>query len=574
MNKRGWLGLSVSLAVMLLMGVGAGAEESGHSVVELGDDVYVPIGEPLDTLAPLATDPLGLVIGVDTIRQHTLGVDVLDVWACGVAESPTELVAELDQYIGPYFDYHSRGRYDPRFMARGYAGDDAGECQSHSQANASANANGALHITPGAGGFASPGMTCGFSPCGSDYYRDGSQRAGFIGQALGFHSTAAHEMGHMLSWPHSYTGSQTGYLGEYDNALDLMSGNYGKTEGSYGSYPEPYATAAINLYAAGWIDPEEVRVVAGSEATFDLVTGPASGVRMAVVRSGTLLYVMGARIPSTYDPIPEHWSGVEIYEVENCTVSEIECLFDMSKSPGFRRVKPYPAEPFDHSDSGAYDRPLAHVIRPGATTTVAGARVEVGATSGDRIRVTIDPPAGPTFSDTSGSVFMSDIEWLGASGITKGCNPPANTLFCPDDDVTRGQMAAFLHRALPNLTTGAATDFRDDNGSVFEADIEWLASAGVTRGCNPPVNDRFCPDEIVTRAQMAAFLHRALPGLVTGVATDFRDDDGDVFEADIEWLAATGVTKGCNPPANDRFCPADPVTRGAMAAFLHRALDG
>ncbi|MDH4307732.1 MAG: S-layer homology domain-containing protein [Acidimicrobiia bacterium] len=37
-------------------------------------------------------------------------------------------------------------------------------------------------------------------------------------------------------------------------------------------------------------------------------------------------------------------------------------------------------------------------------------------------------------------------------------------------------------------------------------------------------------------------------------------------------LAAAGVTRGCNPPVNDRFCPAEPVTRGQMAAFLHRAL--
>ncbi|HLU30619.1 MAG TPA: S-layer homology domain-containing protein, partial [Acidimicrobiia bacterium] len=171
------------------------------------------------------------------------------------------------------------------------------------------------------------------------------------------------------------------------------------------------------------------------------------------------------------------------------------------------------------------------------------------------------------------NVFASDIEWLADSGITKGCNPPTNTLFCPDEPVTRGQMAAFLHRALPDLATGAATDFRDDNGLVFESDVEWLSATGVTRGCNPPTNDRFCPHDTVTRAQMAAFLHRALPDLVTDAGSvDFVDDNGSVFEADIEWLAATGVTRGCNPPTNDRFCPNAPVTRGAMAAFLHRAL--
>jgi hypothetical protein len=72
---------------------------------------------------------------------------------------------------------------------------------------------------------------------------------------------------------------------------------------------------------------------------------------------------------------------------------------------------------------------------------------------------------------------------------------------------------------------------------------------------------------------MAAFLVRAL-GLAAPGDVDFVDDDGSIFEADIEKLAAAGITRGCNPPVNDMFCPSDPVTRGQMAAFLRRALDG
>jgi hypothetical protein len=119
----------------------------------------------------------------------------------------------------------------------------------------------------------------------------------------------------------------------------------------------------------------------------------------------------------------------------------------------------------------------------------------------------------------------------------------------------------------------AAGAFVDDDGSVFEADIEALAAAGITYGCNPPEDDRFCPDDPVSRGQMAAFLVRALD-LDGGDGDRFVDDDGSVFEADIEALAAAGITYGCNPPEDDRFCPGDPVTRGQMAAFLVRALPG
>jgi hypothetical protein len=71
-------------------------------------------------------------------------------------------------------------------------------------------------------------------------------------------------------------------------------------------------------------------------------------------------------------------------------------------------------------------------------------------------------------------------------------------------------MAAFLVRALEYRDDGGGNRFTDDNNSVFEGAIDRLATAGVTRGCNPPVNDRFCPDQPVTRGQMAAFLTRAL----------------------------------------------------------------
>jgi hypothetical protein len=179
-----------------------------------------------------------------------------------------------------------------------------------------------------------------------------------------------------------------------------------------------------------------------------------------------------------------------------------------------------------------------------------------------------DDGGASTFTDIQGHVFEDDIIWLADRGITKGCNPPANDLFCPDDLVTRGQMAAFLNRAL-NLPSTSQEFFTDDNGSVFEGDINRLAAAGITKGCNPPANDQFCPTDRVTRGQMASFLVRAL-GLTEGGSTDFfSDDNGNTHEEDINRLATADITRGC---AHDLFCPKDFVSRGQMAAFLHRGL--
>ncbi|MDX2343685.1 MAG: S-layer homology domain-containing protein, partial [Acidimicrobiia bacterium] len=114
--------------------------------------------------------------------------------------------------------------------------------------------------------------------------------------------------------------------------------------------------------------------------------------------------------------------------------------------------------------------------------------------------------------------------------------------------------------------------FWDDDNSLFEADIEALAAAGVTNGCNPPTNNRYCPDANLTRGEMAAMLVRAL-NLTATNGTNFTDDNDSIFEADIERLSAAGITKGCNPPTNNRYCPHSRVTRGEMAAFLTRALN-
>ena len=181
-----------------------------------------------------------------------------------------------------------------------------------------------------------------------------------------------------------------------------------------------------------------------------------------------------------------------------------------------------------------------------------------------------DSPGG-TFTDDNGNTHEGAIEAIAAASITLGCNPPANTLYCPSESVTRGQMAAFLARAF-GLEANTHPGFDDVPADhTFATDIGKLATAGITRGCNPPANDRYCPDEPVTRAAMSAFLVRAV-GLTTNTHPDFTDVQPDeTFAEDIGRLATAGITRGCNPPANDRFCPDVAVARDQMASFLARA---
>ena len=126
--------------------------------------------------------------------------------------------------------------------------------------------------------------------------------------------------------------------------------------------------------------------------------------------------------------------------------------------------------------------------------------------------------------------------------------------------------------AVTKYTGDDSGRFIDDDGNIHEANIEEIASDGITRGCNPPQNDMFCPSDPVTRGQMAAFLVRALGLTDNGGGDLFVDDDDSIFEGDIDRLGTAAITRGCNPPQNDMFCPSDPVTRAQMASFLARAV--
>lgn len=69
------------------------------------------------------------------------------------------------------------------------------------------------------------------------------------------------------------------------------------------------------------------------------------------------------------------------------------------------------------------------------------------------------------FTDVpEGHIFHDDIQWMADNDITRGCNPPANTNYCPEDNVTRGQMAAFMHRFANHIEGLAGEGIRGPEG--------------------------------------------------------------------------------------------------------------
>ncbi len=174
-------------------------------------------------------------------------------------------------------------------------------------------------------------------------------------------------------------------------------------------------------------------------------------------------------------------------------------------------------------------------------------------------------PPGGTFYDDDGNVHEGAIEAIASRGVTLGCDPDG-TIYCVAESVTRDQMASFLARAF-ELPEAGHDFFPDDDGSVHEDNINRLAAAGIAEGFD---DGTYGPRLPVTREQMASFLARALD--LAPVPGDVFDDVSGVHEGNINALARAGVTEGCDQSGN-LYCPKDPVRRDQMASFVARARD-
>lgn len=177
-----------------------------------------------------------------------------------------------------------------------------------------------------------------------------------------------------------------------------------------------------------------------------------------------------------------------------------------------------------------------------------------------------------TFVDDDGSVHEGNIETMAALGVTRGCNPPTNDRFCPRRGLSRQEGAAFFTRMF-GLEAPPTDSFVDDDDSLFAAEIEAVAEAGITRGCNPPANTRFCGDHPITRGQWASFMARALDLEAPRSPRTFIDTGDSVHRFDIERLAQSDLAFGCDPPDNDRYCPDEIVTRQEAASFFARVVE-
>ena len=160
-----------------------------------------------------------------------------------------------------------------------------------------------------------------------------------------------------------------------------------------------------------------------------------------------------------------------------------------------------------------------------------------------------------------GQYFAGAVQWSVDNNITD----VTGACFSPHQPVSRGETAVWIWN-MENRPTAAHHSFVDVTDPSQGNAVSWLAETEITTGTSPTA---FSPDKTLTRAEIAAFLHR-LADQPEAPAHSFVDVESDWQQNPVSWLAESEITTGTSPT---RFSPDNTLTRAQLITFLYRYKD-
>lgn len=208
-----------------------------------------------------------------------------------------------------------------------------------------------------------------------------------------------------------------------------------------------------------------------------------------------------------------------------------------------------------HSSTGLESRAVVHRRR--LTTLTVSLLLVAGV-------MAVPSPAGGVagFGDVdAGQFYTAPVQWMVDNQITTGTSP---TCFSPADPVTRGQAAAFMWRMEGSPTGSPAHPFTDVVASWQQDPVSWMAASEITTGTSAT---SFSPEKVVTRGEVAAFLHRLAGSPDAPPPSQFADVTTSWQVTPVGWMVQQEITTGTTAST---FSPDKTVTRGEIATFFYR----
>jgi cell wall-associated NlpC family hydrolase len=154
------------------------------------------------------------------------------------------------------------------------------------------------------------------------------------------------------------------------------------------------------------------------------------------------------------------------------------------------------------------------------------------------------------------------IAWVQCEGIAVGYKDGS---FGADRPVTRGEVATMLYRQVsPSYAKNGQQYFHDvPQGKFYAESVTWMAQAGITAGYSGRV---FRPNDPVSRGELAAFIHRLAGSPYASSTSRFKDmKNGQTFATPVNWMSTNKLIAGYR---DGTFRPGQNVTRGEVAIML------
>lgn len=182
-------------------------------------------------------------------------------------------------------------------------------------------------------------------------------------------------------------------------------------------------------------------------------------------------------------------------------------------------------------------------------------------------------PVGLPFADVSSSDwFYNDVRYVYEKGIMDGTGADR---FSPNAPLTRAMIVTILYRMAGSPSVSGSSDFTDvAAGKWFAKAVAWAAANGIVNGYGDSL---FGPNDPVTREQLAAILYRyAVYGGMTAVTLEenlgsFADTaqlSAYAIQA-MNWAVSQGLING----SGSNLVPKAQATRAQVAAIIHRYLE-
>ena len=393
-------------------------DRDGDGLPEADDTVGIHVNGTaahvvVDLTGWFPADGLGLVSDFQESTRYSVGDDDVAVVLCYPSSGPypqptVDAVTARFADIAGYYRDISGNRYRPTFTVVGQvaqrATSSAGDldCMNPAQDSNLGGGHEAMVVVRDkpatdaiAYGWAGPGMpSTRRRPRRSRYPANG--RDGLLTMNTLVDPTiepywfvAAHELGHMLAWPHSFAGPPNG-SSQYDNPLDLMSrppqANYQPRT--------PQLTLAFNRFAAGWLDPSLVSVHRGNGASYEIGAIGSGAPELLVVPSTEpgAFVTLEVRQGTSWDS-GLTTTGVAIHRIDQRNGSCVTAMSQNVGGFGFRRCTDIERRQQQWGPQGVVAKTTSTCSAAGAEMNLGGVTVRITDAGGGRFRVEVSGAA-------------------------------------------------------------------------------------------------------------------------------------------------------------------------------------